>query len=477
MIKHISECAILIACAATLNAAQPMNGGDSLTGNRKDVVSPQNNQIDDPYFQFPTPGTWPGGLAWDGEYFWNQDADLNYIYKLTAMGDLVDSFPSPGGQGGLAWLDSCLWAVNEENYRLFKIDPNSGSTIEEFILPTTNPNSWGLTVQDDYLWYSEYGGDGSLVKIDPVNASLLFSFSAPNDCVLGIAWDGECLCGVDKWDPFMYRMDPNDGSVIETIPWDVIQPMGLLYDSGYFWNVSDVGLGSVYKIPSDIVGINLTPRETPIQIQSGGGTFNYEIALYNYSDSLTVCDIWSMAILPGGTIIGPLIDPITLMLNSGFDAQRYRMQSVPSVAPPGEYSFIWYVGIYSHVTYDSSYFPFEKLAGDGDSFTGSRYSWSEAMCTPFLQKKVNGDKTMVPSNTPNPFNPSTTISFALPKAARVSLSIYDVSGRLVVELVDGLRQAGTHEVTFDGSNLASGIYIYNLTAGEFNASGKMVLMK
>jgi hypothetical protein len=78
---------------------------------------------------------------------------------------------------------------------------------------------------------------------------------------------------------------------------------------------------------------------------------------------------------------------------------------------------------------------------------------------------------------PNPFNPITTLRFSLPEAARVNLSVYDISGCPVAELVNGWRQAGSHEVTFDGSELASGIYIYHLEAGEYSASGKMVLMK
>lgn len=78
---------------------------------------------------------------------------------------------------------------------------------------------------------------------------------------------------------------------------------------------------------------------------------------------------------------------------------------------------------------------------------------------------------------PNPFNPTTTISFTLPNAMQVNLSIYNISGRLVETLVNGWRDAGTHEVTFDGSNLASGVYIYCLQAGEYSSSGKMVLMK
>jgi uncharacterized protein (DUF362 family) len=80
-------------------------------------------------------------------------------------------------------------------------------------------------------------------------------------------------------------------------------------------------------------------------------------------------------------------------------------------------------------------------------------------------------------NHPNPFNQSTTISFSLPEASKVKLAVYDVSGRRVTELVNGWRNVGIHKVTFDGSGLASGIYVYNLTAGSFNAIGKMVLMK
>ncbi|TKJ36895.1 hypothetical protein CEE37_14360 [candidate division LCP-89 bacterium B3_LCP] len=78
---------------------------------------------------------------------------------------------------------------------------------------------------------------------------------------------------------------------------------------------------------------------------------------------------------------------------------------------------------------------------------------------------------------PNPFNPLTTISFALPEASRVILNVYDISGRLVSTLVNGSRDAGIHDVTFDASHLASGIYLYRMEAGEFTSSGKMVLMK
>ncbi len=80
-------------------------------------------------------------------------------------------------------------------------------------------------------------------------------------------------------------------------------------------------------------------------------------------------------------------------------------------------------------------------------------------------------------NYPNPFNPITTISFSLPKASHVKLTVYDLQGRAVTELVNGMREASVHTVTWDASHLTSGIYLYRLNAGQFTASGKMVLLK
>jgi hypothetical protein len=85
--------------------------------------------------------------------------------------------------------------------------------------------------------------------------------------------------------------------------------------------------------------------------------------------------------------------------------------------------------------------------------------------------------TALYSAYPNPFNPTTTISYVLPAAGRLNLSVYDLSGRLVTQLVDGFRDSGGHQATFDGSPLTSGIYIYRLQTGDFTASGKMVLLK
>ncbi|MGA9120391.1 MAG: T9SS type A sorting domain-containing protein [Bacteroidota bacterium] len=80
-------------------------------------------------------------------------------------------------------------------------------------------------------------------------------------------------------------------------------------------------------------------------------------------------------------------------------------------------------------------------------------------------------------NYPNPFNPSTLIEFNLPKASNVELKVFDMLGQEVATLIHGNLAVGQHSVTFNAKNLASGVYIYRLTAGSNVDVKKMVLMK
>ncbi|MDZ7766042.1 MAG: T9SS type A sorting domain-containing protein [Melioribacteraceae bacterium] len=80
-------------------------------------------------------------------------------------------------------------------------------------------------------------------------------------------------------------------------------------------------------------------------------------------------------------------------------------------------------------------------------------------------------------NYPNPFNPTTTINFSIPKTSEVSLIVYSITGEKVAEVVNNLMPAGKHSVKFDASRLSSGVYIYNITAGDFVQSRKMMLIK
>ena len=80
-------------------------------------------------------------------------------------------------------------------------------------------------------------------------------------------------------------------------------------------------------------------------------------------------------------------------------------------------------------------------------------------------------------NYPNPFNPSTVIGFTLPKGGRTSLKIYNVLGKEVATVFDKTLDAGTHQVTFDGASLPSGVYLYRLQSGSSVATRSMTLSK
>jgi hypothetical protein len=80
-------------------------------------------------------------------------------------------------------------------------------------------------------------------------------------------------------------------------------------------------------------------------------------------------------------------------------------------------------------------------------------------------------------NFPNPFNPSTTIQYGVPKRTQVTLTIYDVMGREIAELVNGDHEAGLYRIVWNAQGVASGIYYCRIATGEFSAVRKLILMK
>jgi len=90
---------------------------------------------------------------------------------------------------------------------------------------------------------------------------------------------------------------------------------------------------------------------------------------------------------------------------------------------------------------------------------------------------VQPQRFVLLQNHPNPFNPTTDIQFSIASRHLTILKLYDVLGREVSTLVNEVKEPGTYNVQFDGSNLASGVYLYRLTAGDFVATRKVILMK
>jgi hypothetical protein len=94
----------------------------------------------------------------------------------------------------------------------------------------------------------------------------------------------------------------------------------------------------------------------------------------------------------------------------------------------------------------------------------------------FMSENKPTDFTLY-QNYPNPFNPVTKITFELPERTRVSLKIYNVLGKEVANLLSASLLSGSHTVSWDASEMSSGVYLYRLETEGYTESRKMVLMK
>lgn len=80
-------------------------------------------------------------------------------------------------------------------------------------------------------------------------------------------------------------------------------------------------------------------------------------------------------------------------------------------------------------------------------------------------------------NYPNPFNPSTNIRYDVPKQSHVTISIFNILGEKILELVNEEKAAGSYEVTWNAHNLSNGVYVYTMRSGNFVDSKKLILLK
>ncbi|HEX6790392.1 MAG TPA: PA domain-containing protein [Candidatus Krumholzibacteria bacterium] len=129
-----------------------------------------------------------------------------------------------------------------------------------------------------------------------------------------------------------------------------------------------------------------------------------------------------------------------------------------------------------------TYVDASALAGHGYRYKVSVIDGDGEFFSRTAEVRLPGAMITLSQNTPNPFNPTTTIRFSLPSSQRVALAIYAANGALVRTLVDGVQPRGDHNITWDGRDMSgtpvsSGVYFYRLTAGKFNESKKMVLLK
>lgn len=125
----------------------------------------------------------------------------------------------------------------------------------------------------------------------------------------------------------------------------------------------------------------------------------------------------------------------------------------------GDYSgrYVWHCHILEHEDHDMMR-PLQVINGKSAESNGQNF-------------------ITLGQNSPNPFNPTTTIQYNLPEQAHVKLAVYNVAGREVARLVDQVKAAGNHQAVFNASHLATGYYVYRIQVGAYAETKKMILIK
>jgi hypothetical protein len=403
------------------------------------------------------------GCTYDGANLWVvQWSPVNLVHCISLAGVEVSSFDpaaAPYSARSIAWdgtnlLVGCNQSSN--NTELIKFT-TTGSQVQ--VWPTGSVVGWYM--DSDVFLIGPSGSNlyvvdnvGNSIKRLAVGASVTIAQQGASPAVSPDVAEG-LACGPD----------------------------------GFWHNGAYASLGVIWELsygftpPPLVLHVNLTPQNPPIVVPAQGGSFEFEASTFNQGPLQTGYWVWTRNKFPDGSYSQPLLGPVQISPPLGVTVSRLRTQNVPASWPSGVHSYYGYAN--SSVAYpaiDSSSFTWSK----SESMDGSPWI-TEASCTgePFPGEEAipAGAGSHQPSSfrvckvSPNPFNPTTTISYVLQAASRVKLSVYDTAGRLVVTLTDGWREAGSHEVTFDGSNLATGLYLYRLNAGNQTLTDKMILLK
>ena len=322
--------------------------------------------------------------------------------------------------------------------------------------------------------------NGGFVIVDASNPAAPRELSELDDldAVTSIAFSGNyayALCGADYMDSSrVFAIDVHDPTRPAVVGSAEIRGHGTIaVADSILLMASDRGLG-IYRIsdPRHIVPIDTTlfPR---IEL-TAVALFQRYALVSSAPDSLYVIDL----AVPSAPVIvvanpEPSAQDITIAADRAYLACGSAGLRVVDIADPTRPAEIGYYaspgGAATRITLQDS---LVYLADN--SFIGVY------RCT--VPERANTRTETVPqtfslSAYPNPFNPNTVLSFDVPRSGKITLSVYDITGRLVQTLADRVYPQGSYRVTFDGSKLASGIYFARLQGNRISRTQKLVLLK
>jgi plastocyanin len=250
-------------------------------------------------------------------------------------------------------------------------------------------------------------------------------------------------------------------------------------DVDYHCSIHPMMMGSIYVVtPSSRSALMvLNPVNPPIVIPPQGGTFQFFAQGTNNTNNFLSTQFWTKIYMSDMNNISGYSQDV------GFNPMATRQatftQSVPGTGPSGTYHFVGYVGTNPDCVLTWASFQFSK-SGTAPGVTG----WELTPTVDWHDVNKDGSSLRAEAthrlnlrNFPQPFNPSTTISYSLPQDGAVKLEVFNLAGARIASLVNGTETAGDHSVEFSPANMPSGMYLYRLDFGGQSLTNKMLFVK
>lgn len=194
---------------------------------------------------FRSPGDYPEGLAWDGQYLWSNNFSNGTLYKVDpADGRTLAQFSGgylPTQPEGLAWDGQHLWTCDWRSGVILKFlpTPQGMQLVDFFGKPENSGPNVGLGWDGTYLWLTCHPGGaytfGQLYKIDPTTHEVVWSKELDVYYVEDLAWDGRYLWCAEWLNSFIFAIDPATGATLHRFGSPGPNPVGAAWDGAHLW--------------------------------------------------------------------------------------------------------------------------------------------------------------------------------------------------------------------------------------------------
>lgn len=376
----------------------------------------------------------------------------NWFYRFDRWGNFIERFPQPIGDSryglrDMGYHDGYLYCAFVDEDAILRVDPETGEELARWSTGLRNCVPTNITIDTDgYFWFSsitsdlfkmELVGDSTFVEIESFPA---FDPRQENTRIRanGLAWFRD---DPDQYNLYMYASnapiyDPDDS--LPSISVFKLNPQ--TGDIRFLSNIPGLPHSSRGR-----GGICITPKWNNLVWAMGAvidDSNGDRIGVFELGPNSSWLDY------------SPRNDTLTAT-----ETEQIEITLSTAELDTGEYGVI--IEFSHNAAGGVTEVPVELVittSGVDDSFIiPSHYSLNQ--------------------NWPNPFNPSTEITYSLKKPGNTVLKVYDLFGREITTLINEPQSVGIHRITFDGSRMASGIYFYRLQSGEFTAVRKMTLIK